>query len=62
MCKTKYFSAFEQVMVVGARHTGLSVSRTATLKSVLCVSKIVHHPKDMMGDSTQRTPNELRHF
>jgi hypothetical protein len=31
MGKTKYLSAFEQGMVVGARHTGLSVSRTATL-------------------------------
>ena len=31
MGKTKYLSAFEQGMVVGARRTNLSVSRTATL-------------------------------
>jgi hypothetical protein len=31
MGKTKYLNAFEQGMVVGARHTGLSVSRNATL-------------------------------
>jgi hypothetical protein len=29
--RQKYFSAFEQGRVVGARRTGLSVSRTATL-------------------------------
>ena len=31
MGQTKDLSAFERGMVVGARHTGLSVSRTATL-------------------------------
>jgi hypothetical protein len=31
MGKTKYLSTFEQGMVVGAKHTSLSVSRTATL-------------------------------
>jgi predicted transcriptional regulator len=31
MGKTKDLSAFERVMVVGARRIGLSVSRTATL-------------------------------
>jgi hypothetical protein len=31
MHKTKYLSAFERGMVEGARRTGLSVSRTATL-------------------------------
>ena len=31
MGKTKDLSAFELGMVVGARHTGLSVSRTAML-------------------------------
>ena len=31
MGKTKYVSAFERGMAVGARHTSLSVSRTATL-------------------------------
>ena len=31
MGKTKYCSFFERGMVGGARHTGLSVSRTATL-------------------------------
>ena len=36
MGKTKYLSAFEQGMVVGARRTGLSVSRTATLLGFSC--------------------------
>ena len=31
MDKTKYVNAFERGIVVGAYHTGLSVSRTATL-------------------------------
>ena len=33
---TKYLSAFERGMVVGARCTGLNVSRTATLLGFLC--------------------------
>ena len=43
MSKTKDLRAFEQSMVVGARRTGLSVSRTllgfSTLNSFLCVYK-----------------------
>jgi hypothetical protein len=31
MGKTKYLSAFKQGMAVGARRTGVSVTRTATL-------------------------------
>jgi hypothetical protein len=50
--KTKYLIAFEQGLVVGARSTCLSVSRTAmlvgyfTLNSFPCVSRMIHHPKD----------------
>jgi hypothetical protein len=52
MGKTKYLSAFEQGMVVGARLTGLSVKNCNaaglfTLNSFLCVSRMVHHPKDI---------------
>ena len=52
MGKTIGLSAFEQGMIVGARHTGLSVSRTATLLSfsrstVSRVSRMVYHPKDI---------------
>uniref|UniRef100_A0A8K9UBV3 Transposase Tc1-like domain-containing protein n=1 Tax=Oncorhynchus mykiss TaxID=8022 RepID=A0A8K9UBV3_ONCMY len=36
MGKAKYLSAVEQGMVVGARRTGLSVSRTATLLCFSC--------------------------
>ena len=56
MGKTKYLSAFERGMVVGARRTGLSVSRTApllsfsTLNSFLCVSRMV---------TDQRTSSQL---
>ena len=42
MDKTNYLNAFERGMVVGARRTGLSVSRTAT-----CLSRMVHHPKSI---------------
>jgi hypothetical protein len=44
---TKHLSAFEQGMVEGARHTSLSVSRTATLLdfSHSTVSRMVHDPK-----------------
>ena len=34
MGKTKYISAFEWGMVVGAGHSGLGLSRTATLLGV----------------------------
>jgi hypothetical protein len=50
MGKIKDVSAFERGMVVGARRTGLSVSRTATLlvffslNSFPCVSRMVHYP------------------
>ena len=37
MGKTKYLSVFERGMVVGARRTGLSVSRTATLLRFSCL-------------------------
>jgi hypothetical protein len=56
MGKTKYCSAFERGMVVGARHTGLSVSRTATLlgfslSNIPCVyqewSTSKRHPANM---------------
>ena len=47
MGKTTYLSVFELGMVVGARRTGLSVSRTATLPVLPCVSIMVHHPKDI---------------
>jgi hypothetical protein len=59
MGKTKDLSAFERVMVVGARCTGLSVSRTAkllfflTLNSFLCVSRMIHHTKDIPANFTQ---------
>ena len=50
--KTKYLSAFERGMVVGARRTGLSVKNCNaagffTLNSFPCVSRMVHHPKDI---------------
>ena len=50
--KTKYWSASERGMVVGARCTSLCVSRTATVlgfscSTFLCVSRMVHHPKDI---------------
>jgi hypothetical protein len=53
MGNTKYESVFDQVMVIGARHTSLSVSRTAALLGFssstifTCVSRMVHHPKDI---------------
>jgi hypothetical protein len=38
-------------MVVGARHTGLSVSRSASgifhAQQFPCVSRMIHHPKDI---------------
>jgi hypothetical protein len=37
--KTKYLSAFRRGMVVDARHTGLSVSRTATLLFFVVVAQ-----------------------
>jgi hypothetical protein len=49
MGKTKYLSAFEQDMVVGARHTGLSVSRTATMLGFPCVSRMGHCPKHILS-------------
>ena len=56
MGKTKYLSAFERGMVVGARCTGLSVSRTATLVGFLpsTVSRV-----DQEWSSTQRTSSLL---
>jgi hypothetical protein len=51
MGKTKYFSAFERGMVLGARRTGLSVSRTAMLlgfsQSISCGSIMIQHLKDI---------------
>ncbi|CDQ82669.1 unnamed protein product [Oncorhynchus mykiss] len=43
-------SAFKRGIVVGARRTSLSVSRTATQlgfshNSFLCISRMGHHPK-----------------
>ena len=48
---TKYLSAFEQGMVVGARHTGLSASRTAMLLGF-------SHSK-VSWPTTQRTSSQL---
>ena len=48
MGKTKYVSAFDQGMIVGARRTGLSMLLGFyTLNSFPCVSRITHHPKDI---------------
>ena len=53
MGKTKDLGAFERGIVIGARRTGLSVLRTATLLGFstlnifMCVSRMVHHPKDI---------------
>jgi hypothetical protein len=54
--KTKYLSAFEWGMVVGARGTGLSVSRTATLLDFWC-STFSRLYQDW--SSTQRTSSQL---
>ena len=56
MGQTKYLSPFEQGIVVGARHTGLSVSRTATLLgfSLSTVSCVYQE-----WSSTQRTSIKL---
>jgi hypothetical protein len=53
MGKIKYESAFERGMLVGARCTGLSGVKNCnaagffTLNSFPCVSRMVHHPKDI---------------
>jgi hypothetical protein len=53
MGKTKFLSAFEQGIVVGGGHTGLSVSRTATLlgfshsTASRVHQEIIHHPNYM---------------
>jgi hypothetical protein len=49
MGKTKYLSAFEWGMVVGARYTGFSVSRTAMLLgfSGSTVLRQVGHPTNL---------------
>ena len=44
--KTKYLSAFEQGMVVGAWRIS-NAAGFFTLNSFLCVSRMVHHPKDI---------------
>jgi hypothetical protein len=53
---TKDLSAFERGMVVGARHTSLSVSRTATLLgfSHSTVSRVYQE-----WSTTQRTSSQL---
>ena len=45
--ETTHLSPFELGMVAGTRRTRLSVSRIATLNSFPCVSRMVHHPKDI---------------
>ena len=54
--KTKYLSAFAQGIVVGARHTGLSVSRTATLPdfSRATVSHVCQEWSTTQRTSSQR--------
>jgi hypothetical protein len=57
--RQKDLSALERAMVVGVRHTGLSVSKTAmllgfsTLNSFLCVSRMVHQPKGIWPKGVQ---------
>ena len=51
MDKTKYLSALERVMAVGARRTGLSVSSTATL---LCFSHLTVSCVYQEWSTTQR--------
>jgi predicted transcriptional regulator len=59
MGKTKYLSAFELGMVVGARHTGLSVLRTAMLLgfSRSTVSRVYRVYQEW--STTQRTTSQL---
>jgi hypothetical protein len=52
MGKTKDLSAFERGMVVYAKHTGFSVKNCNAaeflmLNSLPCVSRMVHHPKNI---------------
>ena len=58
MGKTKDLSAFEQGMVVGARCTGLSVSRTATLLGFSCstVSRVCRKKEE---EGKQKTEGAL---
>uniref|UniRef100_A0A8K9VDC5 Tc3 transposase DNA binding domain-containing protein n=1 Tax=Oncorhynchus mykiss TaxID=8022 RepID=A0A8K9VDC5_ONCMY len=56
MGKTKDLSAFERGLVIGARRTGLNVSRTATL---LCFSPSTVSPVYQEWSITQRTSSQL---
>ena len=56
MGKTKYWSAFERGMVVGAERTGLSVPRTATLLG-FSRSTVSHVYQEW--STTQRTSSQL---
>ena len=61
MGKTKYLSAFEQDMVVGARHTSLSVSIIATLLrfSLLGFSLTTVSRAYQEWSNTQKTSSQL---
>ena len=64
MGKTKYWVTFERVMVVGARRSGLCVKNCNaagffTLDSFPCVSRMVHHPNDILYSQLDATVGSI---